>query len=466
MLRCRDPAAEGRQWGVPGREPAAGSRRWAGAFPARCGDRRRETTRAIGGGVTTIGRRLSRAPTSVGASGNREPPGLGRDGGIGMIEADNYRVLQREIRRRIGVERYLLDQLREEIRPLKHQVRQIQPRTTTSISLVGTDGGDNRLHFDPFLVQLIRVVDSSNNGYCLEAVTPTTSVAELSAKQFRGREPATPLGEMMAALGVRHLSELSPMIRESAPGRPVSPSWIQVYRELTEWAVLFSILRTKDFAADTLVVYDGLLRSKVFAKGFFRRLLGEIEDAVEIRARKSRRKIYLAGVAKKSKVLDRYRLAMALEQVLTTDYPAYVEVPREMEEKAYVWPEYAQGDDRTGGGGETENIMVGGKMFFVKFGSGRRDPVWPVDIFLPQVPEAPVVLGFLLADAVEGFPIPLYPRCLQKAHEHAALVDFDIAVLQDQIFKGIRETLGPEAEVLDAFRLRDGDPARLRYGRD
>ena len=31
---------------------------------------------------------------------------------------------------------------------------------------------------------------------------------------------------------------------------------------------------------------------------------------------------------------------------MTTDYPAYVEVPREIEEKAYVWSEYARGDDR------------------------------------------------------------------------------------------------------------------------
>ncbi|MBX6396143.1 MAG: hypothetical protein IRY98_10655 [Alicyclobacillaceae bacterium] len=382
-----------------------------------------------------------------------------------MFEPETYSLLQGEIRRRIQADRRLLDQLREEIRPLKHQVRRIQPRTATSISLVGTDGGDNRLHFDPFLVQLIRVVDSFNNDYCLEAVTPTTSVAELSAKQFRGGEPVTPLGRMMAALGARHLSELSPMIREPSPDRPVSPSWIQVYRELTEWAVLFSILRTKDFATDTLIVYDGLLRSKVFAGELFRRLLEEMQDVMEMRARQSRRKIYLVGVAKRSKVLDRYQLAMALERVLTVDYPAYVEVPRELKEKAYVWPEYARGDDRVGEGGGEANKYVGGKMFFVKFGSGRRDPIWPVDIFLPQVPEAPVVLGSLLADAVEGFPIPFYPRCLQKAHEHAALVDFDIAVLQDQIFEGIRETLGPEAEVLDAFRLRDGDPARLRYGR-
>ncbi len=67
---------------------------------------------------------------------------------------------------------------------------------------------------------------------------------------------------------------------------------------------------------------------------------------------------------------------------------------------------------------------LAGRCFFVKFGKSPRDPIWPVDIFLPQVGDAPAILGSMLADAEAGFPIPMYPRCLQKAHENAALVDF------------------------------------------
>ena len=126
------------------------------------------------------------------------------------------------------------------------------------------------------------------------------------------------------------------MIRRSDKGTPVSPSWVQVYRELVEWAILFSILK-KDFGTDTLIVCDGLLRSKVFAKDLFQRLLQGIKELIEAQWKQSRRRIYLAGVAKHSKVLSRYRLAMALEGVLQVDYPAYVEVPREVEERAYLW---------------------------------------------------------------------------------------------------------------------------------
>ena len=128
-------------------------------------------------------------------------------------------------------------------------------------------------------------------------------------------------------------------------------------------------------------------------------------------------------MAKHSKVLERYRLAMAIEGIMNNDYPCYVQVPRQLEEKAYIWSEYARGDDNVVQGGEL-NKYVGGKMFFVKFGNGRRDPIWPVDIFTPQMSDASTILGCMLEDARNGFPVPHYPNCLQKAHEYAALVGF------------------------------------------
>lgn len=380
-----------------------------------------------------------------------------------MIESESHEHLRREISERIAADRVLLDALQVEIRPLRAQVRRIQPRTTTSISLVGTDGGNNSLQFDPFLVQLVRVVDSSNNEYCLEAITPTTSVGRLSQRQFTNDgEPATPLGEMMMDLGATTLPALSHMIRSNDHGRPTSPSWVQVYRELVEWAILYSILKNKQFGTDTLIVCDGLLRSKVFAGDFFKKYMENARAAIDRQYSENRRRIYLVGVAKHSKVLARYRLAMAIERVMTTHYPAYVEVPRDIEEKAYVWSEYARGDDRELENAEI-NKFVGGKMFLVKFGKSTRDPIWPIDIFLPQKEEAQAILGYLLADSIDGFPVPLYPRCLQKAHENAALVDFDFDVLQDEIFAGVRDVLGGDAPVLDAFRLQDADPAQRRY---
>jgi len=380
-----------------------------------------------------------------------------------MIDPATQAQLKEAIADCIGTDQGVLDALREEIRPLRNATRRIQPRTTTSISLVGTDGGNNQLQFDPFLIQLVRVVDSSNNEYCLEAVSPTTPIEKLNERQFDSNgAPSTALGEMMAFLDVNSLPALSHMIRPTEKGKPVSPSWVQVYRELVEWAILFAILK-KDFGTDTLIVCDGLLRSKVFAKDLFQRLLQGMKERIDAQWSRSRRHVYLAGVAKHSKVLSRYRLAMVLEGVLQTDYPAYVEVPREVEERAYVWSEFARGDDRVNEGGEI-NKFVGGKMFLVNFGSHRRDPVWPVDIFVTQVNEAQTILGSMLADAINGFPVPHYPRCLQKAHENAALVDFDFDILQDFIYEGVRKSLGEQASTLDVFQLQDADPAQRRYG--
>ena len=380
-----------------------------------------------------------------------------------MIDPETQSELKDAIADCIDTDQGILDMLREEIRPLRTSTRRIAPRETTSISIVGTDGGNNQLQFDPFLIQLVRVVDSSNNEYCLEAVSPTTPIEKLNSCQFsQDGSPQTALGEMMDFLNVTTLPELSHMIRPAGSGKPVSPSWVQVYRELIEWAILFSILK-KDFGTDTLIVCDGLLRSKVFAKDLFQQLLQGMRSRIEGQFQKSRRQIYLAGVAKHSKVLSRYRLAMALEGVLQTDYPAYVEVPRDVEERAYIWSEFARGDDRVGEDGEI-NKFVGGKMFLVKFGSHRRDPIWPVDLFVPQVEKAQVILGSLLADTTNGFPVPHYPRCLQKAHENAALVDFDFDILQDFIYEGVRTSLKGEASTLDVFQLQDADPSQRRYG--
>ena len=380
-----------------------------------------------------------------------------------MIEVKSLEQLEEAVARCISLDWKLLESLREEIREhLKSKVKQIREYTATSISLVATDGGENQLRFDPFLIQLIRVVDSASNEYFLEVISPTTPIEELDKRHLPSDgEPQTALGKMMKTLGVKSLSELSPMIRPNKEGKPVSPTWVQVYREIVEWAVLFSLLE-KDFASDVLIVRDGLLRSKVFAKNYFINLIDKISERLKSYSQQKKRNIYIVGVAKKSKVLLRYRLAMALEGILRTDGPAYVEVPRGIEEKVYEWPEYARGDDNIMEGKEA-NKYVGGNMFLVKFGPHPHDPIWPVDILSSQIEQADKILGYLRKDAVYGFPIPYYPLCLQKAHENAALAGFDFDIVQDYIYKVIRNKLDNEAKILDSFQLQDSNPAQKRY---
>lgn len=385
-----------------------------------------------------------------------------------MLDPESLAELRDVIRRKAEEDRHLLEALRGEVRPLKTQIRRILPRTATSISLVASDGGNNKLQFDPFLVQLVRVVDSYGQQLCLDAVSPTTNTDELSRRQFEadGKTPKTSLGFMMSELGVSRLCDLSTMIpTPKAPNdtSAVKTSWVLVYRDLCEWASLYERIRKTEFATDTLIVRDGLLRSKLFAGKLFIKYRENIYESIAYAREKKRRKLFLVGFSKHSKVLERYQLAMAIEGVMTAPYASYVGVPRDMEEKSYVWAEYGRGDAEAAAGGEAAKFTAG-KMHFAKFGNRPTDPVWPVDLLERQVGDAPEIFSYLLADSIEGFPVPFYPRCLQKAHEHAALVGFDMDILQDAIIRAVRATLVDDRhkDALDVFRFR-GDPSGRRY---
>jgi hypothetical protein len=377
-----------------------------------------------------------------------------------MLDPDTLKVLRSEVARSVASDRELLHTLLREVQPLENSQHRIQSRSTTSVSMVGTDGGNNELRFDPFLVQIIRVVDSNHNELWLEVATPTTPVVALDQRHFKGSEPVSPLGRMMHALGIKSVAQLSPMLRDGTEERPRSPSWTNVYRELTEWAVLLDMAR-KEYGSDTLIIFDGFLRSKVFKGTLFVRYGELLADAIA-RQRRNRRNIYIVGVAKHSAVLARYRLALKLKGILRGSYPAYVRIPRQLEEKAYVWSEYARGRDNQEQGGEPAKY-VNGVMFFVKFGNRSQDAIWPIDLFQPQADQAQTALGYLVKDAEEGFPVGLYPRSLQKAHEAAALFGIDMHLLQDVVTDGVREVLGDRRHVLDEFVLEPADPSQSRY---
>ncbi len=386
-----------------------------------------------------------------------------------MFDPSELPVLRETIRNATTRDRRLLDDLRKDVRTLAGDVRAIQPRTTTSISLVASDGGNNKLVFDPFHVQLVRVVDSYGEQLCLDAVTPTTDTDAVSQSQFNyDGTPRTALGRVIIDLGVvsRTLAGLSHMIPEGRKTREtpdeVSPSWVLVYRDLCEWAALYERICYRSFATDTLLVRDGLLRSKLFRGEYFIVLRKRIEEAIERIRQQSRRKVYVVGVAKHSKVLARYNLAMAVEGTFAPGAPRFVKVPRWLEAKAYVWPEYARGVESEGFGGEAPKF-VAGDMYFVRFGDRGGDPLWTVDLLSSQTGQAAEVFGYLLADAIDGFPVPFYPRCLQRAHEFAQIVDFDLDIVQDEVIRAVRGLLNEsEVPALEALRLQ-GDVSGRRY---
>jgi len=359
------------------------------------------------------------------------------------------------IARQVRAEGSLLEELRADVRTLLSPSQVIRPHSATAVSFAASEGITSRIVFDPFSVQLVRVVDSQGRQRFLDVISPRTDPDKLSERHHEAKDS---LHVLMTDLGVERLSELSSVIPsgEQVRTKPedIPSTWPQDYREIVEWAVLYHRIKSSDWGSDTLIVRNGLLRSKIFSKDYFVRMGERMWGAIEGHRRNNLR-IFVAGIARHSGVLARYRLAMALENALPAGASRYVQVPREIESKVYRWREYARGPEEQESEPEGERAkFVIGSMFLTRFGQEPHDPVWPIDLLGWQQSEAAEIFGYLLQDAAEGFPVPCYPRCLQRAHEHAEAVDFDLDVMQDTIVDATRDLIKEDKhEIFDGLAL-------------
>jgi hypothetical protein len=272
-----------------------------------------------------------------------------------MILPEQLPELRRMIRASAARDSRLLAELVRQARELAQDVRPIRPRAATAVALTATDGGNNAVAFNPFSLQIVRVVDSQGKELFLDVVSPGTDIGELSRRHLAER---TALGQLMTDLGVSELRDLSRVMT----GR--SADWVNAYRDLCEWATLYDLVCNHDFASDTLVVRDGLLRATTFRGDMLPRLGRLMRAAIESQARRNRRRVWVAGLAKKTKVLDHYRLAMSLAGIFDHGTPCFVAVPTDMQDSVYrSHQEYVRDADDDAA---SENI---GRMYFVRFGA-------------------------------------------------------------------------------------------------
>ncbi len=375
-----------------------------------------------------------------------------------MFEAAELPQLRKLIAEQVERDNEELERLLAQLRAAKGDVRTIKPRSASSVALMAADGGNNRVTFNPFYLQIVRIVDSLGKQLCLDVVSPSSDIAELSREQFLedtgGR--MKPLGQLMKALDVDDLRDLSHMMSGD------SASWVLVYRELCEWATLFELVCHRDFAHDTLVVYDGLLRSKKFRGDLFIRMYQRLREVIERKWQDDRRRLWLVGLAKSSQVLEHYRLAMSLSGIFERGSPCFVPVPYSMQKDVYRWEEYIRSPDEASEDREDPKFNMGA-MHFVRFGPRSGDPIWTVDLLECQKGDAQIVFGYLLADAVAGFPIPFYPNCLQQADRFSRVADLDLDIVEDALVEAVRQQVGSErAPIIDELRLAT-DVAARRY---
>jgi hypothetical protein len=360
----------------------------------------------------------------------------------------------------------LLQRFRGYARRLKEKTKPLRAYSVNAVSFVSADCGDNRLTFNPAIVELVRVVDSRGNQCALDALASTSSLEELEERAKPGTSKVVlPLQRLCSDLGLG-IGALSYLLRGlGTPGK--STGAMRCYRDIVEWAVLYDLVTNPSlqWGGDTILVRDGLLRTKSFKRDVFPKIDQKLQAGIAAHAQKNVH-LSLVGVAKQSAVLGRLAVALELEGTFHRDYPCYVKVDEDIEADCYnfdrTWLDTFETSEPDDEGRRLYQAL--GKMFLAKFGDRPLDPVWPVDIAEWQITAADKILGQLTVDAQQGFPIPDYPMCIQRAHDYAKLTGIEVEVLQDLLVEGMSQKLTPdESERLLRMKHLGRSLAALRY---
>ena len=372
-----------------------------------------------------------------------------------MLTSDTYDRYDREIGAAVERDRALLDEAISDVRRLVFQP--LGKRTMTAFSLVASDGGHNKLSFNPFKVTVIRVVDSNGKELFTDAVSPTTDLDVLTDRLRQ--DPKNPLARLMDDLGVDKLKDLSPMF--SADNQS---EWVLDYRDICEWAALYDRIVHRDHANNLIYLRDGLLRSKKFSGELFIRMYEKMKAAIERNKNDEKVDIYLVGVAKHTEIHERYELALTLAGDLPDGVPCYAPIPYKIQEKVYSWGrgEWVRAPDDYRPDIENPKFNMG-SMHFVRFGPKAGDRIFTVDVLHSQKGSVADILAYAVNDARDGFPTPHYPLSVQQADQYAQIADFDRQVLSDLLADKVKGLVEPENQgLVEAMRLNVDTTAR-RY---
>lgn len=360
-----------------------------------------------------------------------------------MALADiNYKDLKAKIAEAVAKESVQVDELRREARGL--EVRKLHHRPCKTVAPLATDGGENRLTFEPLNLEILRVVDSEGNELVQEIIA--ISEDDSVFRDLSERIPA--MRNLIESLGIG-FDDLSYFLSSNddsgSESRADNRGRVRTFRDILEWAVLLD-MATREWPVDVLLLRDGLLRTKTFKRKTFPLLDDLFHNIFKERLSRGGRRVFLLGVAKTSAVLSKLSLALLLERTFNLDYPCYAEVPRDLEAKCYnfdkTWLETSFESERT----EDQRYQSFGRLHLLKMGSSPDAPIFPVDIpiWLPEKFKHEV-LEYLVHDAHDTFPFPGYPSALQRAHNNAVLTGLEMTILGDLMTDALRDRADNEA---------------------
>lgn len=305
--------------------------------------------------------------------------------------------------------------LRDMVKELK--VYEIGYRHCFAIAPVATDGGENRLSFEPMNIEVLRVVDSEGHEH-IQKIIPLSFEPEIIKRLF---ETTDALAEFLQRLEIDY-EELSYLLpSEEYKDRRVDPRGsVRILRDIMEWAVLLK-LAWNPSPAKILLIRDGLLRTKSLKIQTVEKMSKSFREAYEETGG------MVLGVAKKSKVLNYLSLALSLEQTFYWNHACYCEIPEHVEKECYNW-------SKTWLEGPTF-----GKLHLVKLSKIRDSILLPVDVPDWLLSRRKEVLEYLAYTAETSFPTIGYPYPLQKAHENAVLHGLEMEILSHYLKRAIME---------------------------
>ena len=303
-----------------------------------------------------------------------------------------------------------------ELSKAKQQVAALGPRLINLdadkelqvIATVATDGGESRLVLDPIRMHIVRIADSSGNILCEDFVPLSLNPEELLRFFFRSNET------LQRFLNFLNLSWEDLLPSDTAR----SPNLLQMLRELMEWAAL---MRLAFGPKPKLLVRDGLLRSVLLPDAVF--------GAIQVRFKEltNQRGHLLAGVSKRSQIVNYLSTGLALDERFQRKQPFYVQIPVELE-RATAPPRYTWGSGR-----------AMGHLFLARLDHGENVPLMPVDVARWQADRAEEAMMLLAQDSKGSFPVRGYPQALIAADRHARIGGLEVELLERLVLGELAE---------------------------
>ena len=238
----------------------------------------------------------------------------------------NYDDLKAKMATAVEQESSQVEELRQEARTLT--VRKLGYRPCKTVAPLATDGGENRLSFEPLNLEIIRVVDSEGKELIQEIIP--ISEDDSMFRDMTERHEVMRRFLKVLDIGFDDLSYLlGGQHRDETKSRNDMRARVRHFRDIVEWAVLLD-LAFKEWPVDVLLLRDGLLRTKSVKRETFPKLDRAFRSVFEGQTTAGKRRVFLLGVAKTSAVLSKLSLAMMLEGTFDRDYPCFAEVPKEL----------------------------------------------------------------------------------------------------------------------------------------